>query len=70
MLAVGFIFKSFALTFSSASRAESPERQTLVGILDTESLRFGRDLGEGDFAECRGTTGAQDLKCHPMLAKH
>lgn len=41
-----------------------------MGLLDTESLRFSRDLGEGDFAECRGTTGAQDLKYHPMLAKH
>ena len=45
--AVEFIFTFFALTFSCAPRTESPEREALVGILDSGPLRPKRELGEG-----------------------
>lgn len=70
MLAAGFIFPSFALTSSSVSRTESLESPALVCILDPESLRPRRDLGERRGPECRGPLGAQDWKYQPTLAKH
>lgn len=48
-----FIFSSFALTFSCAPKAESPERQALEGVLDPGSPGPKREWRGGDFADCR-----------------
>ena len=48
--AVAFSFTFFSLTFSCALRAESPERQALVGVLNPRPWRPKRELGEGNFS--------------------